>query len=62
MSIKHILNRIQENIISDDSETRMSICRQCDKLHPISKLCMACGCFMPAKTKYKPANCPLGKW
>jgi ribosomal protein L32 len=62
MDVKNILKRIQDNIVASDSETRMNVCRQCEHLHPTTKLCMRCGCFMPAKTKIKNAHCPLGKW
>lgn len=42
-------------------EFRLEICNNCDKLNPIN-ICKVCGCFMPLKTKFKSAECPLKKW
>ena len=41
---------------------RMNICRSCDRLSNITKICKECGCFMPAKTKIPGEACPIGKW
>jgi DNA primase large subunit len=62
MDIKNTLKKIQENIVSENSVTRYAICQTCENFHSTSKLCMKCGCFMPAKTKLKNVVCPLGKW
>lgn len=49
---------------ADDSvsEHRMSLCKECPELLPISNQCKQCGCFMSAKVKLQLATCPLGKW
>jgi hypothetical protein len=62
MDIKHALKTIQENIVSGNSVTRYAICRTCEKFNSKTKICMQCGCFMPAKTKLKSVVCPLSKW
>jgi hypothetical protein len=39
---------------------RIEICRACE--HYAMFICKQCGCFMPAKTRLKGAQCPIGKW
>jgi hypothetical protein len=39
---------------------RIKICRDCEDYELY--LCKHCGCFMPAKTKFKLAKCPINKW
>jgi hypothetical protein len=46
--------------VSELSEQRMEICRQCEFLK--AQFCMKCGCLMAAKTKLNRASCPVGKW
>jgi hypothetical protein len=41
---------------------RMSICKNCEFLREISNTCKQCGCFMPAKTAFAQASCPVNKW
>ena len=41
---------------------RMEVCRSCDRLDNITKICKECGCFMPVKTKLPNEACPIGKW
>lgn len=43
-------------------EKRFSICKSCDKFNKGTKTCQVCGCFMPAKTKFARASCPINKW
>jgi len=43
-------------------EARLSICNACPLLHPITKTCASCGCFMSQKTKLPNASCPKHKW
>lgn len=62
MDIRKTLEKIQRNIVSEDAATRYGICKSCEEFHVQSKLCMQCGCFMPAKTRIKNVVCPLGKW
>jgi hypothetical protein len=39
---------------------RFLICKSCPKNE--DNVCLACGCFLPAKTKNKDDSCPLHKW
>ena len=39
---------------------RIKICRQCE--HYKMFICTQCGCFMPAKTRLKGAECPKQFW
>lgn len=44
------------------SKERYAICKQCDRLNKVLKVCKECNCFMPLKTKFQFAWCPIGKW
>lgn len=44
------------------SDSRYSICEQCDKFLSMTKQCKECGCFMQLKVKLAEAQCPIGKW
>jgi hypothetical protein len=46
------------------AKDRMEICRGCEHYRAMTKQCMVCGCFMPAKTSFKDQECPLDppKW
>ena len=44
-----------------EAEERFKICQECDKMS-IMKTCKLCGCFMPAKVKFRQVSCPDGKW
>jgi hypothetical protein len=41
---------------------RMAICNSCEDLVPTVKTCKRCGCFMPAKTTFAGASCPVKRW
>jgi hypothetical protein len=41
---------------------RMLICKSCEFLRPTLQTCQKCGCFMPAKTAFAKAACPVNKW
>ena len=43
-------------------QQRMSICHSCDEYVKALKVCKACGCFMPAKSKIAQIRCPKDKW
>ena len=53
--IKLIKNTIQE-------EDRVNACKKCDQYSSKIKVCLQCGCFIPAKVKLTMATCPLDKW
>jgi hypothetical protein len=42
------------------AKRRWEICKECPEL--MMYICKQCGCFMPAKTRLRSANCPLQKW
>lgn len=44
------------------AEERLSLCKACPELIPLTSTCKKCGCFMVAKVKLSKASCPLGKW
>jgi len=46
----------------DIKESRMDICKGCDRLFKPTRQCKECGCFMALKTWLKGATCPLDKW
>jgi len=41
---------------------RMAICESCDDLNTTVKTCKICHCYMPAKTMFAKASCPVSKW
>lgn len=43
-------------------DERYSICKGCEFYNELLRSCKKCGCFLPAKTKLKNSNCPIGKW
>lgn len=42
------------------AQQRIAICKSCPEYRMM--ICSQCGCFMPAKTRLKGAECPLQKW
>ena len=57
-----LLNPTIGRVSKEVENQRMAICQACPLLHPITKTCAECGCFMHAKTKLPNAFCPKGKW
>lgn len=52
-----------ENYTSkEERDSRLSICKNCDRLWKPTRTCKECGCFMGLKTWLKDATCPLHKW
>lgn len=41
---------------------RLDTCTKCPDFAKLSKQCKKCGCFVYAKAKFKPSNCPNGFW
>lgn len=41
---------------------RLEICQTCASFVTPIKMCKECHCFMPWKTKFTDAVCPVGKW
>jgi hypothetical protein len=46
----------------NQSQSRFSICQECDQLLPIVNMCKQCGCLMNIKTRIYSSKCPLEKW
>ena len=49
-----------DNNLEPFARRRIEICRQCE--HYVMFVCKQCGCFMPAKTRFRGTSCPIGKW
>ena len=47
---------------SERKRERYNICKSCDQFINLTKQCKECFCFMPMKTMFKIATCPLNKW
>jgi len=58
----HLLD--SEKRIEDEEvpKNRLEICLSCPRLVSLTKQCLECGCYMPAKVHLINAECPLGKW
>jgi hypothetical protein len=57
-----LLNPNMERTPKEVQSERLSICYSCPLLHPITKICGSCGCFMTQKVKLAEAACPKHKW
>lgn len=57
-----LLNPLQPRSDSSLIESRLDICRECDRFESKLGRCMECGCIMRLKTTLVEASCPLGKW
>jgi hypothetical protein len=50
-------------IVNNETKAlRFAICSSCDQLHKTLKTCGICHCFMPAKTAFASASCPIKRW
>lgn len=56
--MKISLEQVSENI----KLFRFAICKSCDDLNKITNTCKICHCYMPAKTMFAVAACPVKKW
>jgi ribosomal protein L32 len=54
------------NISSEESnilsKKRLAVCDECPFYLILHKTCSECGCYMPAKTLLKDAECPKKYW
>ena len=41
-------------------ETRLAVCKECEKLH--AGTCSACGCYVELRALTKNGTCPHRKW
>ena len=51
---------LDESNMEPFAKRRIEICRQCE--HYVMFVCKKCGCFMPAKTRVRTTQCPIGLW
>jgi hypothetical protein len=65
-NIIHVIKDLVSNNldVSPDSvvEARNKICEQCEAREPITHICTACGCFLPAKVRILKSDCPMELW
>lgn len=59
---KDMLTGKAEYVSAEEQQQRLEQCKRCDKFVKLMNVCNQCGCYMPAKTKFKMASCPLEKW
>lgn len=57
-----LLNPKASRATKEVAYNRYDICKDCDRLHSVTKTCSECGCFMRLKVTLSDAYCPLGKW
>jgi hypothetical protein len=57
-----VINPNVEKVDTSISESRRSVCSDCDRYISLTKQCKECGCVMSLKTQLKNATCPLNKW
>lgn len=59
--VKHITSGMKERS-QEEQKKCMKICNACDRFVKDTERCMACGCKMKRKIKWKTTNCILRKW
>jgi hypothetical protein len=53
----------QALIVTEEvKESRLNICRSCDKYDPDQHRCKECGCLLEYKATFALDSCPLQKW
>jgi hypothetical protein len=46
----------------DEAIKRRALCDQCEVQNKATKVCTACGCYLPWKTRLKSSQCPMEIW
>ena len=56
------LNALPKEDLADnaESERRLNVCRECEKLN--QGTCLACGCFVEIRAALNKGRCPYKKW
>jgi hypothetical protein len=49
-------------VSNDVHQSRIEICKRCDKYDQYQKRCYECGCFIDVKARFVIEQCPLDKW
>jgi hypothetical protein len=57
-----LFNKNIGRVETEIAETRLDICRGCDRFIKSTSQCKECGCIMKLKAKLPNASCPLHKW
>jgi hypothetical protein len=60
-AVKHLLSGAQSTQ-ETEYESRMAICRACEKFDAESTKCRQCGCRLDIKAAWQETSCPLGRW
>ncbi len=59
--VKDTITGTVEKAEPDLYSNRIAICNICPVYKSALRICGSCGCYIPAKVKYKKSTCPLGK-
>lgn len=57
-----VLEKVFPDALVKTAKERLEHCESCDKLEPVKRKCLMCGCFMDFKVYLPGAKCPLKKW
>lgn len=57
-----LLKTSEPRATDEVASSRLSMCRACPELIPLTGQCKKCGCVMHLKVKLAKAYCPLHKW
>lgn len=60
-AVAHAKDRFRE-ASPEEQESRLVICRDCDKYEPADASCKLCGCCLTLKKRLRTSSCPIGKW
>ena len=50
----------EDRVSNDVYETRLSACKECDRLN--AGTCNACGCYVELRALTRVSHCPYKKW
>ena len=53
-------NKKEDRVSNDVYETRLSACKECDRLN--AGTCNACGCYVELRALTPVSHCPYKKW
>lgn len=49
-------------LTEEQQNSRLDICKACDKYNKSASMCKVCKCYIPWKIPLPAAVCPEGKW
>ena len=47
---------------TDDANSRLAACSDCEHYRKGLRQCSICNCIMPVKVRFQKAKCPDGRW